>query len=278
MQDVVHPFVTNYHYRFDPFEPYDLLELNLELSVANESQNAKPSRSKKPTPAPKKAKTSARVTEAIEESAAAVAEAKTPEVVAAPVVAAAPAGPGIIIDAPKKVLITPAPAHARPIVPAAPATVAVQQKIIVDNGDDELDGNTFEPEDPNAGKLSLQISRALYFRMKHQAREEGLSLEEYAVELLAEGVVLRAWEIIEKKGQMRGVAASPGNSNAPRQQQGQGNSGNNARGHSQQQSQGSNNNNNRKGPGRMSQNRYQSIMDDKANFLEYVRSQERNRR
>ena len=84
-------------------------------------------------------------------------------------------------------------------------------------------------------------------------------MEDFVSELLAESVVLRAWEIVERKNQMRSTPSHNINNR----------SGNNNNG-------GAGNSRGRKG--RMSHGRYQSIMEDKATFLEYVRNQERSRR
>lgn len=115
--------------------------------------------------------------------------------------------------------------------------------------------------EPQTGELTVTLSRALLRKLGEQAREESISLEELVRELLSESVVLRAWEIMERKIQMRGgnTQGSQGN------QRGGGNQGGHRGGH-------------RKGHRGMSHGRYQSIMDDKATFLEYVRNQERNRR
>lgn len=118
-------------------------------------------------------------------------------------------------------------------------------------------------------ELSLKLSRSLMRKIKSQAQEEGVSVNEYLTELLSEGVVLRAWEIVEKKTQLRGGAVpgmNQGGMNRMPQQQGRGGG-------------GGQHGNHRKGGHRgMSHGRYQAIMDDKASFLEYVRNQERNRR
>lgn len=115
--------------------------------------------------------------------------------------------------------------------------------------------------------LTIKLSGALHRKLQSQAADEGISIQDLTRELLAEAVVLRAWEIIEKKIQLRGG-------------QPQMNQNNNMGGRN-------NNNNHRQGGGHrnkgghrggMSQMRYNSIMDDKASFLEYVRNQERNRR
>lgn len=116
--------------------------------------------------------------------------------------------------------------------------------------------------------LQIKLSRALIRKLKDQAADEGISLEEFVCELLAEGVVLRAWEIVERKNQMKGnPGGQPMGNN-------RGNSGNVA---------GQNNGNrggNRGNKGHRGMNpmRYQNIMEDKASFLEYVRSQERKGR
>lgn len=119
----------------------------------------------------------------------------------------------------------------------------------------------------DSSPISIQVTKKLRKKLVEQAHEEGVSLEEYISEILAESVTLRAWEILERNAGMRSNqnrqnAQNPGNSN---QQSGGGNRGNrgNQRGN--------------KGGGRrgMSHSRYQNIMDDQAAFREYVRNQER---
>lgn len=132
--------------------------------------------------------------------------------------------------------------------------------------DAELDmpGNTIPGRaEVQTGELTVTLSRALLRKIGEQAREESISVEELVRELLSESVVLRAWEIMERKIQMRG-----GNNQGQQgNQRGGGNQGGGQRGGGH-----------RKGHRGMSHGRYQSIMDDKATFLEYVRNQERNRR
>ncbi len=129
---------------------------------------------------------------------------------------------------------------------------------------------------PEISSLSLQVSRALRKRLEFSAREEGISVEDLASELLAEGLVLRAWEIVERKSAMRGGG------NPQQQQQRQGNNrqghhggGNNKQGHG--------GGNNKHGGGRMNKRHAAhatslNLMEDKAAFLEYVRNQERKQR
>jgi hypothetical protein len=129
-----------------------------------------------------------------------------------------------------------------------------------------------KPEDSG---LTIRISKELQAKLKYQAEDEGITLHEYISELLAEGAVLRAWEIVERKAQMRGVHNGP--SHPQQQNQRHNGNGNGHGGRRNDRFNGANNNNNNSNR-RMSNNRYQSIMDDKASFLEYVRSQERQGR
>jgi predicted DNA binding CopG/RHH family protein len=127
--------------------------------------------------------------------------------------------------------------------------------------------------------LKVRLSESLVKKLKDQASDEGISLEEFVAELLAESVVLRAWEIVERKNAMKGHSGQGqgpmGGGGRNNYNQGQGNKGNpNQRGG---QGQGGGNQGN-KGHRGMSHVRYQSIMDDKAMFLEYVRNQEKTRR
>ncbi|NRA67092.1 MAG: hypothetical protein HRU19_21565 [Pseudobacteriovorax sp.] len=113
--------------------------------------------------------------------------------------------------------------------------------------------------------LEVAVSNSLRKKLERQAAEEGIELQDFISELLAESVVLRAWEIVERKNQMRGS----GNSQSGNRNNYNGNGNNNS---------GRNGNRGGKGRSGMSHGRYQSIMDDKATFLEYVRNQERSRK
>lgn len=125
------------------------------------------------------------------------------------------------------------------------------------------------PPRPNQNVLVFNISAQLKSKIAYQAAEEGISINEYVSELLAEGVVLRAWEIVEKKAQMRGGVA-----NSQPQNNNRNNNNHNGGGNPNRNQQGGRNDrfNNRRG---MSNSRYNNIMEDKASFLEYVRNQER---
>lgn len=136
----------------------------------------------------------------------------------------------------------------------------------------DVDGNV----DPNAAgdvgtSLNLTLSKALMGKLKRQAKSEGVSMEALATELISEGAVLRAWEIVERKGHLRDASSnqsgnSYGNGNGGNNQR----RGNNRNGGGNQQKNGNSRN--------MNKQRYNAIMDDKANFLEYVRNQEKYNR
>ncbi len=131
---------------------------------------------------------------------------------------------------------------------------------------------TKKPDAENDG-LRLRLSQSLTKKLKEQAADEGISLEEFVGELLAESVVLRAWEIVERKNAMKGHPQQGPNSN---QRPNNNSSPNNQGGGNRGGQRGTNQSN--KGHRGMSHVRYQTIMDDKATFLEYVRSQEKARR
>jgi hypothetical protein len=131
----------------------------------------------------------------------------------------------------------------------------------------------------NSSQLTLKLSQSLMRKLQHKAQVEGVSVEDLAGELISEGVMLRAWEIMEKKTAMRGVPQGGGvpqnfrnNNNNNQQQQprfGFRNQNNFSRNRSNQNS---NQENGSQGGGRQG---YRNIMEDNANFMEYVRSQEK---
>ena len=126
------------------------------------------------------------------------------------------------------------------------------------------------------GKIALNLSSQLLNKLKYLARDEGISVEALIQEFLAESVVLRAWEIIERKSAMRG--GNQGNQ-APQGNNrfgGGGNNNNNRHRGSNNNNRNNNNNNQRRGgPAGGGGGNW---MEDKAAFLEYVRNQEKRRR
>lgn len=171
----------------------------------------------------------------------------------------------------------------------------VKAEADIDHLESDLDEGEFDEDQVELGQkallpvpLTLKLSRSLVRKLTDNAREEGVTMEELAAELVAEGVVLRAWEIVEKKAAMRG-----GNS-APRDQGGFNNrQGNSLSGNQSQGNHGSNHNPHAprqqfQGGNKMAQKKLQrqarqhanamDLMSDKAAFLEYVRNQEKKRR
>lgn len=132
---------------------------------------------------------------------------------------------------------------------------------------EEENYNSSNSSNESENIVSVKLSKALLRKINSQAEDEGISVEDYLTELLSEGVVLRAWEIVERKNQMRNQVHNQSGNNRNN------NNNNNGGRHHHNQRKGLNH----RGNG-MSHGRYQSIMDDKATFLEYVRSQERGRR
>lgn len=120
----------------------------------------------------------------------------------------------------------------------------------------EQDGSQADAQELN---LSLRVSHSLLKKLKQVALAEGVETEYLALELLAEGLVLRAWESAERKAIQRKPQQS-----SPRQSKNSSSKGGKRRGHN------SSNRRDWNGPGS-----YNAIMDDSATFLEYVRSQEK---
>ena len=124
--------------------------------------------------------------------------------------------------------------------------------------------------------LTLTLSKALVSKLRRSAKEEGVDIETLGAELLAEGVVLRAWEIIERKSAMRGgnsTQSQQGNSHRGSHSGGNHGGGNHSGGNSRRGRGNSSSGNNNRRPGNNN-----AWMEDKAAFLEYVRNQEKRRR
>jgi hypothetical protein len=113
--------------------------------------------------------------------------------------------------------------------------------------------------------LTLHVSATLLRQLGAKAREEGVSLTMLATELLAEGLVLRAWEILERQVTMR-FGEGTMSSHAP-----SGGRGTRSDGGGYDRRGG-------RGGRRPTQRPRGNVMDDQATFLEYVRTHERKRR
>ena len=111
---------------------------------------------------------------------------------------------------------------------------------------------THVEDPPVCFEATIKLSSALGKRLTSQAIDEGLSVEDYLSELVAEGAVVRAWEIAERKAQMKRPDTHHQASRSNGKRDGQ-----------------------KFSRGRRPRQNYNSIMSDGANFLEYVREQER---
>ncbi len=157
------------------------------------------------------------------------------------------------------------------VIPATPADESDDDDAFYEES--RPDVAAVVPPVQDGGNLTVRLSGSLFQKLKRSAQDEGISIEAFATELLSEGVVLRAWEIIQRNSAMRGPTPSQGPS------QGQGYRGNNQGAGNQPRHNGgggggnyAGGNPNRPGP------RNNAWMEDKAAFLEYVRNQEKRRR
>lgn len=152
---------------------------------------------------------------------------------------------------------------------------------------DDIPEDALPPQRPDP-ILSLRLSAALHLKLRNQAQEEGIGLEALVQEMLAESVVLRAWEIVERKNAMRGAgpgthqnqSPSHNNRNSYGSSPGNGNTKQARPAHGNHSGQGSYGNPGRQGGYQSQQGRppNNAWMEDKAAFLEYVRNQEKRGR
>ncbi len=114
--------------------------------------------------------------------------------------------------------------------------------------------------------LEIKISGSLYRKLKELSRTEGLSVDELACELVTEGCVVRAWELVERKAAMKSHSgnATHNGSNSGNGRSNPGFNNNNKQSYNPKSKQGRSN--------------YNKIMEDNAHFLEYVRNQEKRQR
>jgi hypothetical protein len=127
---------------------------------------------------------------------------------------------------------------------------------------------------PTESILSLRVSASLLGQLEAKAQDEGVGLGVLATELLAEGLVLRAWKSLERQAARR---PNYGNTrpHAPSGPRGPRPGG---RGPNNRRERGGNRRSDQGGNRRPDSRRGGNIMDDQATFLEYVRTQERKRR
>ena len=124
-------------------------------------------------------------------------------------------------------------------------------------------------EDTNV--LTVNLTASLIRKINLKAQQEGVTVNDLVSELLAEGVVLRAWEIMERKSAMKTGQSQNSNYNS--------NSNRSSNRSNQRSSQGGRGRaSGNSGGGRRNNNKFKNIMDDNASFIEYVRSQEKKGR
>jgi hypothetical protein len=125
--------------------------------------------------------------------------------------------------------------------------------------------------------LELRLSLSLYRKLHEKSREENIKVEELASELLAEGLVLRAWEIMERKNTMKGgnYSASSGNNRTQNRPYTRGNGASTYSNQTKVRTHSGNNQFQNKNVRRPKFSH--SDLNDGANFIEYVRSQEKKK-
>jgi hypothetical protein len=139
--------------------------------------------------------------------------------------------------------------------------------------------------DQSAKELTVRLSRSLYGKLLESAHDEGIGVEELAKEILAEGVSLRIWDILERRSRTREGemlrqqpqrsqqgSGNPGNQINQGNQGNQGNPGNH-RGGQNRGGHGPNKNNRND----RRQERYNNILNDGPTFLEDVRQLDKKR-
>ena len=159
--------------------------------------------------------------------------------------------------------------------------VASEDLIVLDEAyaDAESMQNMQSSQPEIQSSLTLTLSDSLVRKLKQKAQQEGVKLNDFVTELIAEGLVLRAWEIMERKNTMRSGAAPTGgkfsNNNLKNPNQNRANApfrpNNNNHKNNNRPPHNNSNNNNRRNVN------YNAIMGEKDNtsFLEYVRNQEK---
>lgn len=129
--------------------------------------------------------------------------------------------------------------------------------------------------------FQIRLSRALHKKLLSKAQMEGVTPQDLARELLSEGLVLRAWEIVERKNTMRsstqGNNFSQNSNNSNGRNQGKtGYRNNNSQGSSNGYNRNRQNNySNNSSSGHNRRGNFNHILEDSANFMEYVRNQEK---
>lgn len=150
----------------------------------------------------------------------------------------------------------------------------------------DVDPAALPPKRPGANSpaagtpLSVVLSQSLHRKLLESAKQEGVPVDDLVRELLAEGIVIRAWEIMERKFQMQsrqhpqqqGRGDFHGKGHFGKRPGGGGGQGGGGRGFRGPHDKGG-----RRGGGGGG-GRPQFNIDDKAEWLEYLRRQEKGGR
>ena len=136
---------------------------------------------------------------------------------------------------------------------------------------------SFPPQKEKEPVFQIRLSRALHRKLLSKAQTEGVSPQDLARELLSEGLVLRAWEIIERKNTMRSSAGNNfGQGSGRNQSKGGHRNSHQQGGHNYGRNRQNNYNGHPSGGGHNGRRgNFNHILEDSANFMEYVRSQEK---
>ena len=143
--------------------------------------------------------------------------------------------------------------------------------IDADSNLNEENKNDSPIEKSTSDFLKIKISNKLFRTLSEKAKQEGLNPEELAHELIAEGLVLRAWEILERKSAMKG-SSNYGTNNNNTSSHKSSRTNNKHRGPNGAKNRTSFSPNHNKRHHKYTQ--ASNILDNNANFIEYVRNQE----
>ncbi len=198
------------------------------------------------------------------------------------------------ISSEENLKISPRKARATPKAKQKIEALEVEPQQVWEESDEEMaeyeDDEIVAKQPASKGKdrsvLSLPITLSLHRKLKFKAQQEGVTVEDLVSELIAEGLVLRAWEIMERKSAMRG--GQSGNSNAYPNNRPNNNNNNNRNFRSPNNNAnfsggrrpfgGNTGGANNPGGNNHRRNNYNNILEDSAHFIEYVRSQEKKQR
>ncbi len=136
---------------------------------------------------------------------------------------------------------------------------------------------TQKEEKNEMNQLVVKLSDALMKKLQSTALKENISVDTLVSELLGEGLVIRAWELIPKRSFMGESSQDYHGSYSSQNSQGRAKPPYNRGGHPNSVNKGPKFSNGQGfSPNKDNKKRnYKDIMSNNANFIEYVRSQEK---